>query len=138
GRAAEKAGALEGLAELVGGGAAEEAKVRCVFGDLNLRNQIDDFVEHARRAALEQREGADAIANTVDDGEAVFPMRDHLRDQRRRRLEVGVHHDDSVAGGGVESGGERRLMAEVSAEMDDAELRIFGAELVEDSRRFVR
>ena len=64
------------------------------------------------------------LAHHVDDVGAVLPRRDHVRDQLGRVLEVGVEHRDGVAARVLEAGGERRLVAEVAREVDDAQARV--------------
>ena len=44
------------------------------------------------------------------------PLLDQLRDQRRRMLEIRVHHDDGLAARVAQPGAQRRLVAEIARE----------------------
>ena len=63
---------------------------------------------------------------------------DHVGDQLRWVLQVGVDHRHGVAEGVLEPGGERRLVAEVAREVDDADARVGAGEAVEQLPRAVR
>ena len=64
-------------------------------------------------------------------------MVEHLRDQLRRVLEIGVHHHHGVALGVIEAGRQRGLMAEVARQEDDADPRVGLGQTLEDGRRAV-
>ena len=50
----------------------------------------------------------------VHDLETVAPLADELRQQRRRMLQIRVHHDDGVAARGREPRHQRALVTEVA------------------------
>ena len=88
-------------------------------------------------AELEARLALALLADGVDDVAARAPVVEHLGDQLRRILEVGVEHHDGIARGVVEAGGQRRLVAEVARQVDDAHARVGGRDAVERLRRAV-
>jgi len=55
---------------------------------------------------------------------AGLPLLDQGGDQFGRILQVGVDHHHRVAGGGIEPGGQRRLLAEVARQLQRAGPRI--------------
>jgi len=59
------------------------------------------------------------------------PQANHLRDESGRVLQIAVHHHDGVALRGIESGGQRHLMSEVTRERMDAHAPITGCQPVE-------
>ena len=69
----------------------------------------------------EPRLAVAALADRVDDVEALVPAARRARDHLGRVLEVGVHEHDGVAARRVEAGRERGLMAEVPREPEQAQ-----------------
>jgi hypothetical protein len=67
----------------------------------------------------------------------LLPALDHLADQLRRILEVGVEHRDGIAAGVLETGGQRRLVAEVARQVHDAQPRVALGESIEDLGRAI-
>jgi hypothetical protein len=66
------------------------------------------------------------------------PLLRHLRDQVRGVLQIRVHEQDGLAGRRLQAGGQRRLLAEVPAQMDRDDSRIPGGLPVEDFAAAVR
>ena len=62
---------------------------------------------------------------------AFTPKPDHFGDERRRMLQVRVHHDDGVPARRIEPGGQGDLMAEISGKGIDTHGRIAGRQRVE-------
>ena len=65
------------------------------------------------------------------------PARNHLGDQFRRVLKVAVHDDRRVRSRRRQSGGYRRLLAEVSRQVDQRKARILPVMLEHDRERTV-
>jgi hypothetical protein len=77
----------------------------------------EQAVVEARQPALRRRFPATLTLDGVDDAEAfLLPQPVHLRNQLWRMLQVGVHHDDSLATARVQARKERPLLAEVARE----------------------
>jgi hypothetical protein len=74
----------------------------------------------------------------VDDIDAAFPDLDQLDADRRRILQVGVHHDHGIRlCGGIEARGDRDLVAAVARQAQDGDPRISGAQAEQAIQRGV-
>ena len=67
----------------------------------------------------------------MHDLKALAPFANELRQQLRRMLEIGVHHDDGAAARGGEPGHQGALVTEVARQPDAAHPHIGGAERVQ-------
>ena len=70
----------------------------------------------------------------VDDVVALLPFGDHLEHDFGRVLQIGVHDDDRAAGGVIEPGRDRDLMAEIARQLDEP-VALVGARLGLDHDR---
>src|SRR5499426_740119 len=66
-----------------------------------------------------------------------FELRQKSRDVFRLMLQIAVHGDDHVAFGVIESGGQRRGLAEISAQSDACHARVEGGDLSQNRRRAI-
>ena len=74
-------------------------------------------------ARIKAQYAASPVAAGDDLVVALLVAPHELGDQLRRVLQVGVHDDDGVTGGGPQAGEHGRLLAEVAAERDDPHAR---------------
>ncbi len=138
GHPAQEAVALAHRQQRVERAAVEQPEVARVVLELDLGELVEQPVEPAGGAELEARLAGALLADRVDDVTARPPVVEHRLDQLRRVLEVGVEHHHGVAGGVVETGGERGLVAEVPRQGDDAHPRVAVGQLLQRVRRAVR
>ena len=101
-------------AERVDGLAVDEPEVADVGGDVDVGQRTDELVEQRCRPKLQARFAVSADTQRVDDLEALPPLRGEVEDDFRWILQVGVHHDDGVAGRAVHAGRDRDLMSEIA------------------------
>ncbi len=95
---------------------AHEAKVAGVWGDLDLRDPLDQAVPERGDDALRQRLALAAAPLRVDDLETLPPALDQLPDQLGRVLKVAIDHHDRVAGGGLHPAQGRHRLADPARE----------------------
>src|SRR5690606_16475611 len=100
-------------------GSAHHAEVAGVDRNGDARHRPDQAVEGRSRRPLEERLALALAAHAVDHVEAAAGLLEHLRHDLGRILEIGVEHDDPVALGSIEPGGDRDLMPEVPRERDE-------------------
>jgi hypothetical protein len=131
GHAAQEARPLGHRQQRVERRPVHQPEVAGVVRELDPREPREHAVEPARGGDLEARLAGARLAHRVDDVGAASPGGQHLRDQLRRVLEVGVDHHDDVAAGVLQPGAERRLVAEVAGEHDDLDPLVGGGELAE-------
>ena len=94
-----------------------QPEVAGVHRNVDRRHAADEAIEQRRRRALEPGLAVARAALGVDDVEALAVFFVERRDQLGRILQVGVHDHDGRAAAHVDAGGNRDLMAEVSAEV---------------------
>ena len=128
---AQEAVALAHRQQGVERAAVQQAEVAGVVLELDLGELVEQPVEPARGAQLEARLAVALLADGVDDVAPGPPVVEHRRDHLGRVLEIGVEHHDGVAAGVVEAGGERRLVAEVPRQVDDAHPRVVRGQRLE-------
>ena len=73
----------------------------------------------------------------MDDVGAILEFRQQLRNQRRRMLQVAVHHDDRICVGVVHAGQQRHLMPKPRGERQHLKRRVAGGNPLEDGQRRV-
>src|SRR3954454_22776072 len=104
--------------------AVNQPEVADVCWNRDRGHSPEQLVEQIRAGALECTLTRARQAAGVDDLEALLPFCDHLADDLRRILQIGVHHDDRFSGSHVHSGCDRDLMAEIARKTDIAVTRI--------------
>ena len=114
-----EAGALRHAAQGLHHAPVHEPEVAGVARDVHLADAVQQAVEQARGGALDGGLAVAHPARGIDHVVALAPARDHLRDQFRRVLQVGVDRHHGGAGGMIQAGGERHLLAEVARQVDD-------------------
>ena len=72
------------------------------------------------------------LAPSGDDVVALFELFDEGGDVVRVVLQVAVHGEDELAGGMIETGGQRRGLAEVAAQLDDEDAAVYRGNLFEE------
>ena len=137
GHAAQEARALGHRQQRVQRAAVEQAEVAGVGLEVDLGELVEQLVEPRGGGELEGGLALALLAHRVDDVGALAPLGDHVGDQLRRVLQVGVDHRDDVADGVLEAGGQRGLVAEVARQVDDAHARVGGGDPVEQLGRAV-
>ena len=135
--AAQKARALGHLQQRVQRPAIEQAEVAGVRLEVDLGEFVEQLVEPRGGRELERGLALAPLAHGIHDVRALAPLRDHLADQLRRILQIGVEHRDGVAGRVLQAGGERGLVAEVARQMDHAHARVARGDRVEQLGRAV-
>ncbi len=137
GHAAQEARALGHRQQRVQRAAVEQAEVAGVRLEVDLGELVEQLVEPRGGGELEGGLALALLAHRVDDVGALAPLGDHLGDQLRRVLQVGVDHRDDVADRVLQAGGERGLVAEVARQVDDAHARVGRGHAVEQLGRAV-
>lgn len=92
---------------------------------------VDDPVKQRGGIALPARLAGAGDALADHDLIALVPLLHHLRNQRRRVLQIGVQQHDRLAGGVIDAGGERLLLAEIAAEFDSADAAVLRMPIAE-------
>ncbi len=86
-------------------------------------------IERPGRKPVHRRLPAAVRLHRFDDVPATLaPALHHLGQQRRRMLQVGVHHDARIAGSHVEAGGDGAFLAEVARQPKGDQFRDLGLE----------
>ena len=98
----------------------EQAEIADVARDRHLAEAVDQPVEGARRGALQPAFTGPATAAHVDHFGAADPGVEHLRDQFRGVLQVGIDDDHRGAARQLEPGAHRLFLAEVAGEAGHA------------------
>ncbi len=117
---------LQGVDDL----AVHQAEVAAVQRDVQVADRVHDPVEGEVAQSL-RRALLALLADGVDDIEPFLPAPDELQQHFRGILEVPVHHDDRPALRVIEAGRNRRLVAEVAAQVDHDHAGVLLLHLVE-------
>src|SRR4051794_37651231 len=104
--------------------AINKAKVADICWNRDGGHSPEQLVEQIRAGALEYTLTRARQAAGVDNLEPFLPFCDHLADDLRRILQIGVHDDDRFSGSHVHSSCDRDLMAEIARQTDIAVTRI--------------
>ena len=104
--------------------AVEQLEVRGV-GHIHPGGVADEFIKALGGKAVGGAFSATILLDTLDDLVPLLPEVIHLHDLFRRVLQVTVHDHAAVAGGLGQPGEHGGLFAEVPAEMDAEDVRIF-------------
>ncbi len=83
--------------------------------NLRVAHQGQQAIKTFRRPALEPSQSRIILTDGQDYVEAIFPLFQKLGNQGRRMLQIRVHHDHGVPAGMLQTGGQGRLMAEITA-----------------------
>ena len=113
--------------------AGDGEKVRGIGLEMDLRHTVDEPVEAAGGDVFQKSGrfvfGADHRNHLVAGVELV----DDVREVLRWMLQIRIHEDEAITRGIVESGGHRRLMAEIPGEVQHAHVsRITGGQIIQD------
>ncbi len=98
--------------------AVHQAEVTGVERDVHIGDIADQAVEGRRRPQLEFCLTLALGAHCIGDIVPFAPLFDHAQQHLGRILQIGVHHDHSIAIGIVKTGRNCDLMAEVTAEVE--------------------
>src|SRR5262249_18057149 len=115
-QAADEAHLLRQMSQYLDDLAIHQAEVAAVERDGQIADGVEHAIEEGVTGALDQAFLA-LGADGVDDVVAGPPGGDELVEHLGRILQIAVHDDDGLAAGVIESGTDRRLMAEVAAEV---------------------
>ncbi len=118
--------------------AVKQAEVPGIQRDFDVRDFIDQTVEHRRGFLLEPAFAVTFFPNRVNDFVALFPFLNQLQDHFRRVLQVRVDNDSGIAERVIQTGRHGNLVAEVPREIDAAHTRIFFRKPVHDFCGLVR
>ena len=132
GHPAQEARALGHRQQRVQGAPVEQPEVAAVGLEVDLGELVEELVEPLRRGQLEGRLALALLAHRVHDVGSLAPLGDHVGDQLRGVLEVGVDHRHGVPGGVLEARRERGLVAEVARQVDHPHARVPVGDAVED------
>ena len=94
--------------------AVDQAEVAGVAGNRRFGERAGEAIEEVGGHKLEAAFAAARRALGANDVIALLPSGDQRMDDFGRILQIGVHDDDRAAGGVVEPGGDRDLMAEIA------------------------
>src|ERR1700683_1917294 len=100
-----------------------------------MRNQA---IEDRRRPALEWR--IRVARNSLRRYDVVALLKElyHVWQQLRRILKIGVHYDDGISSGKIESCRNGGLMAKIAAEAEHADARVLDCSALKDAGGCVR
>ena len=102
--------------------AVEQQEIGAAGLDAHVADGVEQPVEQSRAQRLEERELPRRGRSLGDhDLRAAPPFRHHGRDQLRRMLEIAIHQDHRVAAGVAQARAQRRLVAEIAREGDEAD-----------------
>jgi uncharacterized protein (DUF934 family) len=98
---------------------------------------LKQLVKPRGRRELEGRLAFALLAHRVDHVGALAPLGDHVRDQLRRVLQVGVDHRHHVAHSVLQASRQGGLVAEVARQVDHPHAAVARGDLIEQPRRVV-
>jgi hypothetical protein len=122
--AAHEAVLLRHLAQGVEHLAVDQTEVSNVSRDADRGHAGEHPIEQMGGDALEPAFACARQTARIDDVVALLPFGDHLFDDFRRVLQVGIHDDDRCALRRVHAGGDGDLVAEIARQADIAEARV--------------
>jgi hypothetical protein len=126
--------ALGHRGEQIDNPAVHDAEIAGVQRDVNIRDALDQAIKASVRGTVQEPFLA-MLANRKDHVVSLLPLRNKLRHDLRRVLEIAVHHDNGSTGCVVEPGRNRDLVTEVSRQFDDCQARISGRQFMQALRR---
>jgi len=92
----------------------DQPEIAGIGRNLDARQTVEQLVKDARGPKLQPRLAFAGEPPAVDYVVAFLPTLDHLADDFGRILQIGIHHDNRIAGRRVHSGADCNLMAEIS------------------------
>ncbi len=106
--------------------AVHQPEIADILGDLDLAHPSDHTVEGMRGRTLGPTLALASRAAGQHHIVALAPFLHHSRHHLGRVLQVGVHRDHRCAGGEVQPGAQRVLLAEIAREPDHPDARVMG------------
>src|ERR1700739_4225474 len=106
------------------GSPVQQSKIARVQRDLHVRKLVDQAVEDLRRPQFEPALARARLPDAIDDLVAFTPQFDHLPNEFRWVLQIGIQNNDASAAGSRKPRGYGRLVAKVSREHHHPRLRI--------------
>ena len=128
------------FAKLAGGehdGPGDGPDIARVLHDVDRGESFEQPVEHPRGREFEKRLAVTGASLCMDDVVALLDERDHLFDQFRRVLQVGVENHHDVAVGKIDASRHGHLMAAVPSETHRPHLGVGCSQVVEEQPRVV-
>ncbi len=116
--------------------AVHQAEIAAVQGNIQVADGPHQPIESCVGQAFEQPFLAFG-ADRVDDVVALPPEVDELAEHLGRILQVAVHDDDAPSARVLDASADRRLVAEIAAEVQDDNIRVARLDGVEQGRRAV-
>ena len=104
--------------------AIEQEKVGRAFRDFQVRDAFEKSVEQLRQIGSRPALAHAVLPQAEDDLAAGAPSGEKLGNDLGGMLEIRVHQDDRVAASVPETGGDRRLLAEIPAQRHRADVRV--------------
>ncbi len=117
GNALHEAVALGQRVDGVDDAAVEQAEVAGALGDMHVAHHAEEMIEAAAEQAPAERIGIARMAHRIHHLGTAPPRLDHLRDDLRRMLEVGIHQHHDFAAGGAKTRRHGGLLAEIAGEI---------------------
>ena len=116
--------------ERIDDAAVHQAEIAAVHGDLQVADHSEQAIERPVGDPFEKSLPSTST-DRVNDVVAASPESNQVRNQFGRVLQVAVHHDDGLAPGVLEPRRDRRLVAEIPAEVDRDHPLVLGAQAVD-------
>ena len=133
----EQAALAEAALEDLDHPARHQPEVGRPLVDRRVGDRASEEVEEARGEALPERDLRRVLPDGVHDVVPLLVGGQERGDERRRVLQVAVHHDHGVRVAVVEPGQERRLLAEVRGEGQDADRSIGRRDVPQQRQRAI-
>ena len=113
----------------------EQAEISHIHQHGNIRKPRQYAIIKRRRRALKPRLPRAAPAPRVHILPALLPCSEHRRDQRRRILQICIHHDDRLPLSIIKPREHRGLLAEIAREREILHPRILRRQPLQDRQR---
>ena len=98
--------------------AVDQSEIADIAWDVDRGKAAEQFVENSGGPAFKLGFAFARQSARVNDVITLFPSRNHVADNFRRILEIGVHYDDGFASAHIHTGGDRDLVAEIPRQLD--------------------
>jgi len=110
---------------------AHQPKVACVDRYVDADHGLQKAIKNISGRTFENRLSFARSPHAVHDVVTLSKSREHLGDDLRRVLQVGIHHHHRLAARVVEAGSDGELVSEIARQRNHPVARLGGAELLQ-------